>query len=272
MKSIVITGGASGLGLAMAKYWAQKGATICLVDRSTDHQKSAQAEVEAAGGKALFCQCDVTRDEDVTKLKAFTDANMPPVDLLINSAGVPTAGTLTDESLEVWEWVLNINLLGTVRLSKAYGRDFQRRRQGYIVNIASQAGLTSMPLMGSYNATKAAVVAFSETLALELAPFNIGVSVVCPAFVKTRLDESLHQEQQQMQSLVSKLVQGGKITAEEVAEQTAKAIQQKRFMVITHTSGRWFYRLKRFLPEAYLGLMRKRTAEYSARGYQHAES
>jgi short-subunit dehydrogenase len=269
MKTVLITGGVSGLGLAMAVEWAKTGATLCLVDRSDEHKQKAVQAVEAAGGKAHYVQCDVTSDQDVEHLKQFTDANLPPIDVLINSAGVPTAGTFSAESMSAWEWVLGINLLGTVRVTKAYADDFRKRGQGHIVNIASQAGLTSMPLMGSYNATKAAVIALSETLKLELAPFGVGVSVVCPAFVSTNLHTSLHEEQKAMEEVVTKLVQTGNVSAQAVAEATFQAVENNQFLVVTHKEGRTALRLKRWFPSLYFKIMIKRTQGFTRKGYSY---
>jgi len=269
MTTVVITGGASGLGLAMAVRWAKTGATLCLVDRSDANKADALKTVEAAGGKAHFFQCDVTSNEQVAQLKHYTDENLPPVDVLINSAGVPTAGTFSEESLTAWQWVLDINLLGTVRVTKAYADDFRQRQQGHIVNVASQAGLTSMPLMGSYNASKAAVIALSETLRLELAPFNVGVSVLCPAFVSTNLHTSLHEEQKAMQDVVTKLVQTGNVSAQQVAEDAFLAVQRNQFLIVTHKEGRTALRLKRWLPWLYFRIMAKRTEGFTRKGYSY---
>lgn len=265
--NVLITGGASGLGLAMAKRWASTGATLCLVDRNAELETDAIKAVSESGGTGYFFQADVTRDEDITELKKFTDEKLGKIDLLINSAGVPTAGTVTGESLQAWQWVLDINLLGSVRLVKTYADDMRKAKSGYIINVASQAGLTPAPLMGSYSATKAAIVAFSETLKLELAPFGVGVSVLCPAFVSTNLHTSLLDEQQSMQEAVTKLVQGGNLTAENVAEQTFKAVQAEKFMIITHAEGKKAWRLKRWLPNTYYKMMAKRTRKFSLKGY-----
>jgi short-subunit dehydrogenase len=271
-KAIVITGGASGLGLAIAIEWAKRGAIICIVDRSNEHRDTALESIKSAGGTGHFVLCDVTRDEDVKQLKRYTDENLPPIDVLVNSAGVPTAGTIEAESLSVWQWVLDINLLGTVRVTKAYANSFRKQNNGYIVNVASQAGLTPLPVMGSYNATKAAVIAFSETLKLELAPFNIGVSVLCPAFVKTNLDKSLPKEQESMQDMVTKLVQRGTVTAEQVAIATYKAVNANRFLITTHKEGIAALRLKRWLPNVYYWLMIRRTTPYTIKGYTNEHS
>lgn len=268
MKSIVITGGASGLGLAMAKKWASTGAHICIADRNDEQAESVIKQINEAGGAGFFCQCDITDDDSVKSLKAFADENLPPVDLLINNAGVPTAGGLMDETLEAWQWVLDINLKGMVRVTQAFLPGMIQRKSGYILNTASQAGLTPAPLMASYNATKAAVVALSETMKLELEQFNIGVSVLCPAFVKTNLDKSLPAGQSAMQKTVSRAIEKATFTPEMIADITFSAIKKNIFMIITHKDGRQIYRIKRFLPSLYFAIMRRKLKAYIAKGYQ----
>jgi len=274
MTTLVITGGASGLGLAMAQYWSARtsNAHICVVDRNEDQKQQALDAIKNSGGHGYFFACDVTQDEQVDKLLSFVEQELPPVDVLINCAGVPTAGTVEGETLSAWQWVLDINLLGTVRLVKAFTPLFRQRAQGHIVNVASQAGITPMPIMGSYNATKAAIVAFSETLKLELAPFGIGVSVLCPAFVKTNLDKSLHEDQQNMQAVVSKLVQRGTVSPEQVAAKTYDAVAKNRFMIVTHKEGRSALRMKRWLPSLYYWLMAKKTKQFTQQGYANDAS
>lgn len=272
MKNVVITGGASGLGLAMAKRWAKTGAAICLVDRDDKNKDNALAEVKNAGGKAIFFQADVTNDNSIAALKTFTDEQLGHVDVLINSAGVPTAGTVDSESLNAWQWVFDINVFGSVRLIKTFAASMRKRGQGHIVNVASQAGLTPAPLMGSYSASKAAIVALSESLRMELAPFGVGVSVLCPAFVQTNLHTSLLDEQDNMKEAVTKLVTGGNVSADDVAEQTFQAVQTNKLMVVTHKEGRLAWRLKRFIPAFYFNRMTKRTRKFALRGYDDESS
>lgn len=270
--NVVITGGASGLGLAMAKRWAQTGASICLVDRDDKNKESAMAEVEKAGGKAFFFQADVTNDDNIGALKTYTDNELGKIDVLINSAGVPTAGTVDSESLNAWQWVFDINVFGSVRLIKTYAADMRRQGKGHIVNVASQAGITPAPLMGSYSASKAAMVALSESLRMELAPFGVGVSVLCPAFVQTNLHTSLLGEQDNMKETVTKLVTTGNLSADNVAQQTFQAVQENRLMIVTHKEGRLAWRLKRFLPALYFSRMTKRTRKFAIRGYENESS
>jgi short-subunit dehydrogenase len=135
---------------------------------------------------------------------------------------------------------------------------------GKIVNIASQAGITPAPLMGSYNVSKAAVVSFSETMHLELSDSNIHVSVACPGFFSTNLDESLRSKQPGVAKLVSKMLHNSSnMTATLVAEAIYQDSENLKFMTITHKDGRSAYRMKRWLsPMRYLDMMKKQLKNF----------
>lgn len=190
-KRLVITGGGSGLGRAMALRWARQGAAICITDRDAETAGKVAQEVTQAGGDAIAVQADVTSEADWLTVLEQVQQRWGGVDILINNAGVATAGSFETESIEQWQWILDINLLGIVRGCQTFAPLFKQQGHGQIINISSQAGITHMPCMGSYNAVKAAVIAFSETLRLELAADNIQVSVVCPSFFRTNLDKSM---------------------------------------------------------------------------------
>jgi short-subunit dehydrogenase len=119
---------------------------------------------------------------------------------------------------------------------------------GYFVNIASQAGLTPIPYMGSYNAVKAAVVSFSETMKLELGPDNIDVSVVCPSFFKTNLDESMRSSNPASHKMINKFFTKADMTKEEVAESIYQQVSKKRFLILIHKLGKRAFLMKKLLP------------------------
>lgn len=262
---VFITGAASGLGKALALRWAKTGARVCLADVNDAMGQETLAEVNATGAQGVYCHCDVT---ELTQLQDARDellARWGGVDVVINNAGVATAGTLQNEDIEQWQWVLNINLLGTVRTSQVFVEVFKRQGRGHLVNVASQAGLTPIPNMASYNAAKAAVVSFSETMALELAQHHVAVTLVCPSFFRTNLDKSVRSKQPGMDKLVRKMMERTHITAEDVAERTYQAVKKRHFMVLTHREGLKVYLLKRFLPiRTYLNMMLKKTVRFRA--------
>lgn len=143
---------------------------------------------------------------------------------------------------------MNINLLGVVRGCKVFTPMFRRQGGGYFVNVALMAGLIHPPMMGAYNATKAAVVALSETLKIELADDAIGVSVVCPAFFRTHLNESLRAGNPQVEMMSRKLVDNARVGADEIATKVYRGVSRGDFHILTHARERNIWRFKRLSP------------------------
>lgn len=256
---IFITGGASGLGRELALRWARTGARVCIGDLNAARGRAVVDEINDAGGVGMFCACDVTRSQDLQDAADRVLEAWQGVDIVVNNAGVATAGLLNKEPIEQWQWILNINLLGVVRGCQVFAPIFRAQRSGYFVNIASMAGIVHPPAMGSYNAAKAAVVAFSETLRLELGD-EIGVSVVCPGFFQTNLTESLRCADDSGAKAMNKLFSKARITAAQIADVVYQAVQERRYLVLPHADDRKAYWLKCFAPVGmYLKAMRKRT-------------
>lgn len=265
MKKILITGAGSGLGKALALRYAQQAAEVCVADVDSVAGQAVADQIVAQGGQAFFLACDITKQWDVDKLSMTLAERWQSLDMLINNAGVATAGAIESESLEQWQWVLEINLLGQVRMTKAclaLLRNSQSSERD-IVYIASQAGITPAPGMGSYSVTKAAVVSLAETAHLELAPEGIHVSVVCPAFFDTNLNQSLRSDDAAMQTVVNKMIKKSGVSADSIAEKIQAGVAARKFMVVTHKDGRKAYRMKRFMPiERYLHVVKQRTKKY----------
>jgi NAD(P)-dependent dehydrogenase (short-subunit alcohol dehydrogenase family) len=266
---VLVTGAGSGLGRCVALAFARQGARIVATDLDAATATTTAAEVRAMGSQALSTSLDVTSEssfaEGVEKaVKAFGG-----IDVLVNNAGVATAGTVADSPLKQWQWVLDINLLGCVRGSRAVIPVMQAGKSGHIVNVASFAGVANPPAMASYNAAKAAVISLSETLRFELFP-EIGVSVACPSFFKTDLlnsgrgqvTPSEQSSAPQMMSIVARLMDKATVTAEDVAADIVDAVQTNRFMVMTHPDARSRARLKRLSPELYFRVAQKMTAPF----------
>jgi len=183
-KTAFITGGARGIGLGIARALVGRGANVMLADIDKDALVTAAAEF---GDNADHVICDVANADDVKAAAEATIKRFGKVHLLVNNAGVGAGGEPGETSLEDWRWVVGINLMGViygvetfVPLIKSHGDG------GYIVNTASLAGHVIGPGTGApYNATKFAVVGYSETLRAQLAPHNIGCSALCPAWVDT---------------------------------------------------------------------------------------
>lgn len=260
-KRVLITGAASGLGKAMAFRWAKAGADICVADINQARGDQVVADLNKLGVNAFYQHCDISSISDIELTRQAVLDNFNGIDLVVNNAGVATAGALKEESVDQWQWVMNINVIGAVRVLHAF-QPMLKESEGYILNVASQAGLTSMPMLGSYAASKAAMVSFSETLRLELIDDNIGVSVLCPAFFKTNLDESVRSGNPAMKAVVTKLLDKATITADNVADAAFNAVQKGQHIIQTHPEGRKASLLKRLFPDLYLKMMDKYTIKF----------
>jgi NAD(P)-dependent dehydrogenase (short-subunit alcohol dehydrogenase family) len=263
---VFITGGASGLGRALAERYAKAGYWVCIGDINSERgEETLQALQEVT--TAQYLHCDVQREEDLQAAADWLSQHWSGVDVVINNAGVATAGAIDQQSMEDWQWVMDINVLGVVRGCKVFTPLLRQQGGGHLVNVASLAGVIHPPKMASYCATKAAVVALSETLTLELDSDNIAVSVVCPAFFRTNLAESLRASDPTSTVLTQKLVNKAKVSADEIAEKVFRGVEDKQFKILTHDDSKRLVMLKRLLPYRWFrkimlkntaGMMRKR--------------
>lgn len=267
---VLISGAGSGLGRACAKVFSDLGARVAVTDLNVE--SAIDTVHQLAGAETLALELDVTSEESWAQAMTQMRAQWGGIDVLINNAGVATAGTVADSSLRQWQWVLDINLMGCVRGSRAAIPQMQSQGGGHIVNIASFAGIANPPAMASYNAAKAAVISLSETLRFELHP-QIGVSVACPSFFKTdlvnsgkgQIPEDEHSAAPQMMKVVEKMMDRATVTAVQVARAVAEAVEQDRFLVIPHSDARLLWRLKRLSPELYFQRALKATAGFLSR-------
>jgi NAD(P)-dependent dehydrogenase (short-subunit alcohol dehydrogenase family) len=154
------------------------------------------------------------------------------LDVLVNNAGIATGGRIDVATLEEWQRVLDVNLLGVVRGCRTFTPMFKAQRKGQIVNVASLAGLVHGPGMASYNAAKAGVVALSETLDYELAPWGVTTSVVCPAFFRTNLARSLAGEDAAMLAVAGRLIGKAETDADAIAGIVMTGIDARRRLIL----------------------------------------
>lgn len=255
---VFITGGASGLGKALALRFAREGARICIGDINTEQGFAAEMEIRTAGQKGsqvFFTECDVRRISDIEKVRDQLVEKWGGVDIVVNNAGVASAGKIEDTSMADWEWILDINVLGVVRGCKVFTPLFKKQGSGHFVNIASMAGLMLAPLMSSYNVSKASVIALSETLSQELRDAGIKTSVVCPAFFPTNLTQSMRSEIPGIAQNVNKLMKRSGITADDVAQDIYRAVKKGDFWVLPHATERRLWLIKRHSPKAFDFLM-----------------
>jgi NAD(P)-dependent dehydrogenase (short-subunit alcohol dehydrogenase family) len=257
-RRVFITGGASGLGRALAERYARAGAQVCIGDIHDERGAQTVAALKATATDVRYLRCDVTSEADLVAVRDELEQAWGGVDIVVNNAGVAQAGAIDAVSIADWRWIIEINLLGVVRGCHAFTPMFKRQGSGHFVNVASMAGLLDVPLMSSYNATKAAVVSLSETLQNELAEHGIGVTVLCPSFVQTNLAETMRTPDPALRQRVIRLLSRGRITAEQVADQVFDAVETGRFYVLTHAEARRAWLLKRLLPRSlYRALLRR---------------
>ena len=257
IKTVAITGGASGLGKALALRFARDGWNVAIADLNTARGDETLQQLKGTARDAFFTLCDVRSASDILHWRDAILARWKRIDVVINNAGVATYGSVDRCSEDDWNWVIDINLMGVVRGCRYFTETFKQQGFGHIVNIASMAGLVHSPEMSSYNATKAGVVAISETLRSELKPYGIGVTVVCPGFFQTNLAESTRSPDANAQQLVSKMLATSAISADDIADMIFLAIAHKRYLVLPHASYRRLWYLKRFLPFLYDRMMDK---------------
>ena len=252
-KVAVITGGASGIGRAMADRFAAAGMKIVLADVDELKLRSTEAEMRENGADVLPVVADVSLGESMDELARRTLETFGAAHVLCNNAGVAGVGDQWTGPISVWDWVININIYGVVHGIRAFLPIMQDQNEGHIVNTASMAGLVAMPGFGPYNATKHAVVAISEGLFLELAAKGSGVScsVLCPGFVKTNLmtdikwtdrlgprpAEIVDPISTMMNQALHTGVETG-IPATDVADQVHDAIVSNQFWILTHPDFR----------------------------------
>jgi NADP-dependent 3-hydroxy acid dehydrogenase YdfG len=238
---ILVTGAASGLGRAIAARFVKAGSRVLVSDMDGEAAERAAKELGAAAVKL-----DITSDEDWTAARDWCEREWGGLDVLVNNAGVAAGGRFEKIDMADWDWIWDINVKGVVRGCRTFTPDFKARGAGHLVNVASLAGIMNLPAMSSYNVTKAAVVSLSDTLRLELEPYGVHTTVVCPAFVRTNLGSRLRSPDPAIGTLMDKLMSSSKVTAADVADQVFNAVARKRFLVLTHPEGRRSALFKRF--------------------------
>jgi NAD(P)-dependent dehydrogenase (short-subunit alcohol dehydrogenase family) len=265
---VVITGAGSGLGRALCVEVARRKGRVVVSDVNEAAARETARLVEQEGGEARVVLCDVTKPEQVEALARESEAAFGGVDLLVNNAGVASAGEVGKLSLEHWKFVLDVNLWGVIHGCHYFVPLLRKQGSGHILNIASAAGLISVPYLAPYNVSKSAVVSLSETLLAELKPAGIGVTVACPTFFRTNIAASARvsdeEDARRLKELGSRLVEGARVMADEVARELVRAVARDEFYVVPMADGRWAWRLKRLAPGAFLRgglLLQKRVFE-----------
>ena len=246
-KVVFVTGGASGLGLAMAEAFAGAGAKIVITDVDSDALAAAEARFAGQNVPVLAIELDVT-DRDAFAAAAQQAADtFGAIHVLCNNAGVYRGGRLDAVTYEDWDWVMGVNVGGVVNGLQSVLPHIKAAGEGHVVNTASMAGVVGIAGLGVYNASKFAVVGMSEALRADLADSGVGVSVLCPGMVRTRILESERNRPDafvgasdeaeaaaQAQSEVMHMGMQAGIEAEEVGQIVLEGVREDRFWLFTH--------------------------------------
>ena len=246
-KVAVVTGGASGIGKAVAAKAAGEGMKVVIADIEEGALKDAEGELAGGGADVLAVQCDVAEGDSVRALRDRALDRFGAVHLVHNNAGVGLGGPIWEVPESDWRWILGVNLWGVVHGIAAFVPLLVEQGEGHVVNTASIAGLASAPFLGPYNASKQAVVAMSETLYKDLQAggvTGVGVSVLCPGFVQTRIAESDRNRPAwapdrevegapEMRAAIQAMVESGIATAS-VADAVLDAVRNDTFYILTH--------------------------------------
>jgi NAD(P)-dependent dehydrogenase (short-subunit alcohol dehydrogenase family) len=252
-KTAFVTGGASGIGLALCRAFGQRGMDVAIADVEAAACAEAVDMLRAEGVRAVGEVCDVSDRESLANAAARAFSEFGKVHILCNNAGVSRAGPIERIAASDWDWVIGVNLKGLIHglqiflpHMKAHGED------GHIVNTASMNGVAGAALAGPYCATKFAAVGISEVLAAELGGSPIGVSVLCPSWVKTRMLDNGRNRPAQFGGPIALDLDGGNaernrryaqalaggLDPAEVAELVLEAIEARRLYIFTHADRR----------------------------------
>jgi NAD(P)-dependent dehydrogenase (short-subunit alcohol dehydrogenase family) len=240
----VVTGGASGIGLAMAERFIAEGMSVLLADIDEPKIRNVEARLTQAGADVATKNCNTKSEIEVADLAEFALERFGAVHVLCNNAGIAGVGDAWTESMELWERVIGVNLYGVIHGVRSFLPIMQQQGFGHIVNTASVAGLLAVPGAAPYNVTKHGVVALSEGLFIELqlTESSVGVSVLCPYFVKTDL---MNNEPDRVESpigeFMNEIIRTGVETgvpASGIADQVIEAISVGQFWILTHPDMR----------------------------------
>lgn len=252
-KTAFVTGGASGIGLALGRAFAQAGMKVMLADIEADALATAVENLRDLGPGVRGVSCDVADPASIERAAAASYQAFGNVHVVCNNAGVAGGSGIDNIALDNWRWVLDVNLMGVLHGVSTFLPHIRGHGEGgHIVNTASMAGLQSGLGFSPYATSKHAVVAMSEGLAIELEPLGIGVTVLCPGFVRTRISESGRNRPQRYGSAIkpdpaspagalaahlAELAQSG-LDPAEVAAQVLCAIRGDDLYVFTHPEMR----------------------------------
>jgi NAD(P)-dependent dehydrogenase (short-subunit alcohol dehydrogenase family) len=248
----VVTGAASGLGRALAVRLAKDGWHLLLTDLNTHGCEETHALVDQSGGSAQVEPLDVRDESQWLALHDKLQREWPRCDLIVNNAGVVASGAVQETPVADWDWLLSVNLRGVILGCHTFVPWLMENPQrSYVMNMASIAGLIAPGRMGAYNVAKAGVVSLSETLYTEVKRHNIGVTVVCPWFVKTNLLDTGRFADPKDKAGGALYMQQSRLTADTVADYAVRRMYRGKLYAVTGFPARQMWLMKRHFPQPF---------------------
>jgi NAD(P)-dependent dehydrogenase (short-subunit alcohol dehydrogenase family) len=256
-KRVLITGATTGFGEALAHALADRSWRVAVSGMNREQVDRTVAAVDKRGGKGLGVMLDVRDKAQWIAARETLQKEWGGIDILANNAGVADCNLMIDMSAADWERLLSVNLDGVIHGCRTFAPDFVKRKSGYLLNVASVAGLLSLPEMANYNASKAAVVSLSETLSAELSAHNVGVTALCPAGFRSMLLEHAALEGRDVTKrsgiarTIQRDMQKGEHTSETVAAYALKDMEKGRLYSIPMPLYRFAWAVKRIAPHTF---------------------
>ncbi len=261
-KNVFLTGAASGIGRATALACAREGAVLFLTDVNTDGLVAVVEEITTAGGDVAFASpVDISDHDGVRAMAAEITELHGSMDVVMNIAGIASWGTIQALPHRTWQRVVDVNLMGPIAvLEYLVPPMIEARRGGHVVNVSSAAGIIGMPWHAAYSASKFGLRGVSEVLRFDLAPYRIGVSLVCPGGVDTGLTETVDiagvdttsHEFRKLQAHFKKRA----VTPEAAAEAILRGVRRNKYWVYTSPDIRLAHFAQRYFPPGYVAAMK----------------
>ncbi len=266
-KRAFITGAASGFGLALAEHLAAEGWALGLADLNGEVLSAVAERLEAAGVQVHSFAFDVADAGAFEAAASQFLAATGGIDVVINNAGIAVAGAMEETSVADWEAIIGVNLMGVVHGCRLFIPAMKEAGAGHLINVASAAAFAAGPRMASYNATKAGVLALSETLYGELREAGVDVSVVMPTFFQTNIGKAQRSTEVE-RAITERLLRKSKHTAAEVAAHVLEAAGKRKVYILFPREAWKMWQLKRFFPKRHLKTLvriNRATIRYLAR-------
>ena len=263
-KTAIITGGASGIGKALAMELALHGTEVIIADLQLEQAKKVELEIKDSKGKAKAVEINVTDYNALEELVCKTKKRTGRIDFIFNNAGIGIYGNLDNYTLDDWNYIIDVNLKGVTNGVQAVYKIMKAQGYGHIINTASLAGLIPTPGMPSYAATKHAVVGLSTSLRGALAQYGIKVSVLCPGFIRTdilkggkygRILENVTKEM--MDKVSTKMEKFKPMLPKFFAKKALKDIYKNKPIMVIPAKYKLFWRINRFFPNFSMAILQK---------------